>query len=90
MILRKLGDMNQPLHSVSNVYKSSKGDELGYLALHYVAFGVLPGDFRPGILLGLLQTQGHSFPFPVHIQDHHLNLIPYGDNFGRMVNVAPG
>ena len=90
VVLRELGDVNEPLDSGHDLDEGAEGDDLRDLALDDVALVVLVEDLLPGIALGLLEPERDPLPLPVDVENLHLDGLADLEHLARMVHVRPG
>ena len=90
MVLRELGDVNEPLDAGHDLDEGAEGDDLRDLALDDVALVVLVEDLLPGIALGLLEPERDPLPLAVDVEHLDLDGLADLEHLARMVHVRPG
>ena len=84
-----LRDMHQALDAVHQLYKTSKADQLGDLALDNRADWEALDLLAPGVLGGLLQAQGDALPVQLDFQNLYFNLVADLDHLRWVADMAP-
>ena len=84
---RHIGNMHQPINPLFDFDKSPKISQIAYTAANRCASGIFFVEIIPGIGLHLLETQRNFLTFLINAQDHNLNFIANGNQFGRMANM---
>ena len=90
MLLGHLGDVDQALDAVTEVDEGAKRHELRDGALDDGVDRVLLDERAPGILGGLLETEGDALAVEVDIEHLDLDLLADLDDLGGVVDVVPG
>src|SRR5512133_501605 len=90
VMLRELGDVNEPLDARHDLDEGAESDDLGDLALDLVALVVGLEHLLPGIALGLLEAERDALALAVDVEHLDLHVLADLEHLGRMVDVAPG
>src|SRR5512132_3816373 len=75
VVLRELGDVNEPLDAGHDLDEGAERDDLGHLALDLVALVVGLEHLLPRIGLGLLQAQRDALALAVDVEHLHLHVL---------------
>ncbi len=90
VVVGKLGDVDQALDAGEDFDEGAEGDDLSHRALEHVAGAVGADHPLPRILLGLLQAEGDALAVAVDVEDFDPHGVADRDDFGGVVDVAPG
>ena len=90
MVVGKLGDVNQALDAGEDFDEGAEGDDLGHRSLEHVTGTVGADHPLPGVLLSLLQAEGDALAVAVDVEHFDPHRVADRDDFGGMVDVAPG
>src|SRR5690606_9293720 len=84
-----LGDVHETFDTGLQFNKRAVRHEIDDLAVNLGANGELVFDVVPGIVLGLLETEGNALFLAVDVDDHHLDFFALLQHFVRMADAAP-
>ena len=84
-----LGDVHQALDAVAELDERAERNDLGDLAVDDGANRVLFDELDPGILRGLLETEGDALALQIDVENLDLDLVANLDDLGRMVDMVP-
>src|SRR5207237_5700726 len=90
VMLRELGDVDEPLDARQDLDEGTEGDDLRDGALHDVALLVALQHLLPGVALRLLEAERDPLPLAIDVENLHLDRLAYLQDLGRVVDVAPG
>ncbi len=89
MVLGQLGDVDETLYALLDLYEGPEGNQLGDLAVHDLVDLAILEHLLPGIFLRLLQAQRDALPFAIDVQHPHGHLLADGEYLGRVIDVTP-
>src|SRR6476620_6282605 len=89
VMLRQLGDVDQPFDSRQDLDEGAEGDDLRHLPLDLVALAVGVQHLLPGVGLRLLEAERDALSLAVDVKHLHLDVLADLEHLGRMVDVTP-
>src|SRR5512132_1878771 len=90
VVLRQFGDVHESLNAREDLDEGAEGDDLGHLALDFVALAVGVKHLLPGIRLRLLEAERDSLALAVDVEHLDLHVLADLEHLGRVVDMAPG
>ena len=85
---RHVRDMNESVDTRLNFYERTKGSQVSHLARDPCPNGILHREHHPGILLGLLHTEGDLLFLRIHLEHDGFDGLA-NRNDGRRVTYGP-
>lgn len=85
----ELGNVDESFDTALDFDKRTVGQKLGDAALDVVADRVFPLDVFPWILGHLLEAEGNTLFFLVHVQNDDIDGLADVEEFGRVIDAAP-
>ena len=82
--------MDQALHPRLEASEGSERDNIGYYALHKLAFMILLIHQGPGIRLQPLDAEANPSSFLIQAQNINVNLVANAQHLARMPYPVPG
>ena len=89
VVLRELGDVDEPLDARQDLDEGAERDDLRHGALHDVALLVALEHLLPRVGLGLLEAERDPLALAVDVEHLNLDRLPDVEHLRRMVHVAP-
>src|SRR5712664_926383 len=74
-LVAQLGDVHEALDAGLDLHEGAEVGDLGHLALHAAADGVLVGQLGPWIRMELLDSQREPLVLDVDVEHHRLDLV---------------
>ena len=89
MVLRKLGDVHEPLDPGQDLDEGAEGDHLRDATLDDVVLGVALEHLLPRVRLRLLEAERDALALAVDVEHLDLDLLADLEHLRRVVDVAP-